>query len=189
MSIVQITPPVRELTRNLLKDMLNNNNTLAFQIEEQVWKWSRNVSATLLNNSETIDLKTEINHAHSDDANQLYEFKILQLVHNFNINGNYLKDVNVNELVWLDDAALAYGTEFQYLSHEASKHIQHLNTIIEESKEHTTINPQITTDTTFLRCRKCHSTNVVFNQKQTRAGDEGMTAFCNCQVCGTKWKM
>jgi DNA-directed RNA polymerase subunit M/transcription elongation factor TFIIS len=40
-----------------------------------------------------------------------------------------------------------------------------------------------------LRCRVCKSSDVAWQQKQTRGADESMTIFCSCGACGTRWKM
>jgi len=36
---------------------------------------------------------------------------------------------------------------------------------------------------------KCRSTNIAWNQVQTRSADEGMTTFCHCLTCGEKWRI
>jgi DNA-directed RNA polymerase subunit M/transcription elongation factor TFIIS len=41
----------------------------------------------------------------------------------------------------------------------------------------------------FLKCRKCKSTQVTFETKQTRSGDEAMTAFLCCSSCGSRWRL
>jgi DNA-directed RNA polymerase subunit M/transcription elongation factor TFIIS len=38
----------------------------------------------------------------------------------------------------------------------------------------------------FVVCSKCKSADVSFTQKQTRSGDEGMTSFVTCNVCGNR---
>lgn len=38
------------------------------------------------------------------------------------------------------------------------------------------------------KCRYCGNEELIFNQAQTRAGDEGMTTFVNCPRCGRSWK-
>ena len=41
----------------------------------------------------------------------------------------------------------------------------------------------------FLKCSKCKSTDIIWNARQTRSGDEGMTIFCTCSGCETRWRM
>ena len=41
----------------------------------------------------------------------------------------------------------------------------------------------------LMQCSKCHSANIVWEQKQTRGADESMTIFFQCKNCGKRWKM
>ncbi|CAK4032734.1 Transcription elongation factor S-II [Lecanosticta acicola] len=41
--------------------------------------------------------------------------------------------------------------------------------------------------TTFT-CSKCKQSKVAYTQAQTRSADEPLTTFCECTVCGNKWK-
>ena len=38
-----------------------------------------------------------------------------------------------------------------------------------------------------LRCRRCNSVDVSWDQKQTRSADEAMTVFCVCATCNNRW--
>ena len=37
-------------------------------------------------------------------------------------------------------------------------------------------------------CGKCKKNKVEHYQKQTRSSDEPMTVFCNCLLCGNRWR-
>lgn len=39
-----------------------------------------------------------------------------------------------------------------------------------------------------LQCGKCKQKKVSYSQAQTRSADEPMTTFCECTVCGNRWK-
>jgi len=39
-----------------------------------------------------------------------------------------------------------------------------------------------------LKCGKCGQKKVSYSQAQTRSADEPMTTFCECMVCGNRWK-
>jgi transcription elongation factor S-II len=40
-----------------------------------------------------------------------------------------------------------------------------------------------------LECGKCKQKKVSYSQAQTRSADEPMTTFCECMVCGNRWKV
>ena len=42
---------------------------------------------------------------------------------------------------------------------------------------------------TALTCSKCGQKKVTYSQAQTRSADEPMTTFCECTVCGKRWKV
>ncbi|KAK3719124.1 transcription elongation factor TFIIS [Vermiconidia calcicola] len=41
---------------------------------------------------------------------------------------------------------------------------------------------------TTMTCGKCKQSKVAYSQAQTRSADEPMTTFCECTVCGHRWK-
>lgn len=43
--------------------------------------------------------------------------------------------------------------------------------------------------TSSLRCRRCHSVDVTWEQKQTRSADEAATVYCACTTCHHRWTM
>ena len=40
-----------------------------------------------------------------------------------------------------------------------------------------------------LRCRRCNSVDVTWEQKQTRSADEAATVYCACTTCHHRWTM
>jgi transcription elongation factor S-II len=42
---------------------------------------------------------------------------------------------------------------------------------------------------TALKCPKCGQKKVSYSQAQTRSADEPMTTFCECTICGNRWKV
>ena len=43
--------------------------------------------------------------------------------------------------------------------------------------------------TSLMQCSRCHSSDIIWEQKQTRGADESMTVFFQCKNCGKRWKM
>ena len=41
----------------------------------------------------------------------------------------------------------------------------------------------------LIKCSRCKSSNVSWEQKQTRGADESMTVFFECKNCFKRWKM
>jgi DNA-directed RNA polymerase subunit M/transcription elongation factor TFIIS len=41
----------------------------------------------------------------------------------------------------------------------------------------------------LLKCTRCLSTNVIWDQRQTRSADEGMTIIAKCLHCNNAWSM
>ena len=42
--------------------------------------------------------------------------------------------------------------------------------------------------TDSIKCGKCKNNKISYYELQTRSGDEAMTCYFNCIVCGHKWK-
>jgi transcription elongation factor S-II len=125
------------------------------------------------------------------NANISYEGKFKQLAHNLHLNKEHLLTrYTPDMLVWLDDSTLAKGTPYENLRQETTLRAKRLNDILNSTESVASLPiVKVAASTTFLRCRRCKSTRIQFNQKQTRSGDEGMTSFCTCQDCHTTWKM
>ena len=41
----------------------------------------------------------------------------------------------------------------------------------------------------IIKCRRCGSEEVAWEEKQTRSADEGATVFCSCSTCKNRWVM
>lgn len=215
-SVIQVTPSTRELCRKRLEKVCDE--TLAREIEQCIWTWSRGQNVVTLSapapqkhikppapKKKKAAPKSQSQQPQANpssgpeflppsDWHIQYETKFKQLVHNLQLNGSHLlQKYPPDALVWLDDPTLAAGTKYATLQSESTEAGKRLEKILETASNEVPV-PQAlklteTSTPTFLRCRKCKSTNIEFDQKQIRSGDEGMTAFCKCKDCDTTWKM
>ena len=42
---------------------------------------------------------------------------------------------------------------------------------------------------TLIKCRRCGSEEVSYDEKQTKSADEAATIFCSCSTCKNRWIM
>lgn len=189
MTIVSITPAIRDVCRQELVRNCPNKEVYAQQLEACIWQWSQNQIPKIIKSGK--EGKTTAAATASVNSNVMYEMKFKQLVHNLQLNAAYLLDRYAPDmLVWLDDTALACTTRFEHLREETTQRARKLQEIMTSMEDlPLPAVPGLPDKATFLRCRKCNSTDVQFNQKQISSGDEGMTSFVTCKNCGQKWKM
>lgn len=126
-------------------------------------------------------------YAQSAAARQPYMRLARTMAFNLGQNGAYLsKTYPPHRLPQLDHTLLAKTTPME------SWYQEHLEN---KSKEEEILRAQPTDfledddGTSLMQCSKCHSSNIVWEQKQTRGADESMTIFCQCKDCGKRWKM
>jgi len=210
-TLLSITPAVRQACQQELIRVTNTG--YGKTLEECLWKWSRGSIPEVKDNNAKEE-KKEIKEPPASkkrkkaaqkatapapppqtvdlliDSHILYEGKFKQLLHNLQLNASVLVEkYSPDLLVWLDDANLAEGTPFASLREESSKRAKRLDEILTISQEAEPKPTIVLPMTSFLKCRRCGSTEVQFDQKQTRSADEGMTSFCTCKNCGSTWKM
>ena len=41
----------------------------------------------------------------------------------------------------------------------------------------------------LLKCRRCGSSEITYNQKQVRGADEASSIFCSCLSCKKRWRL
>jgi len=115
------------------------------------------------------------------DGNVQYEDKVRQMAWNVSQAPGLVAQYGADTLVHLDNTTLAKGTEVEAWHQGHTLNMKRQHVLLHE--EH-----KVEQDSGLL-CNKCHSHDVGVQQKQTRSADEGMTVFCECNQCGTRWRM
>lgn len=115
----------------------------------------------------------------------VYTTYIKRITFNLSINGAYLMDrYPPNTLVLLDSNDLAWGTPEHGIKMKRIVRQQKFDALCKSF----TRNTLLTEFAALLKCRKCKSTDLRVDLKQTRSADEPMTVFLGCRQCSSKWK-
>lgn len=104
---------------------------------------------------------------------------ILNLKHNTG-----LKRQGLN-IVTMSDEKLAQGTVVEDIEREAHETKIRFEQMLQEKYE--MMNDKTYKET--LKCRRCGSSEISWEQKQTRSADEASTVFCTCTKCKNRWRM
>lgn len=87
-------------------------------------------------------------------------------------------------VVHMSDEELASGTLMERVQVEEEQRMNAYENMLHERYE-----SMKTEGEGLLRCRNCGSSDISWQQKQTRGADEAMTIFCTCAVCKNRWTM
>jgi DNA-directed RNA polymerase subunit M/transcription elongation factor TFIIS len=87
------------------------------------------------------------------------------------------------DVVYLSDATLAKGTIVGRIEEERRARHSRFERMLEEKYE--ALNDQ--KFQAIVRCRRCGSEDVSWEEKQTRSADEGASVFCVCTTCKNRW--
>ena len=60
--------------------------------------------------------------------------------------------------------------------------------IAKENMDKAMVAKEVKVYSSSLSCSRCKEKKVSYSQAQTRSADEPMTTFCECTVCGNRWK-
>lgn len=99
---------------------------------------------------------------------------------------NLSKNPAVGEdVVYRTDHDLSQGTLLGTLEQERAARKDRFEQMLQEKYD--ALNDQ--NFTAIIKCRACGSTEVRWEEKQTRSADEGASVFCTCNSCKNRWVM
>ena len=118
-------------------------------------------------------------HGHSASPEEYYDLIRRSA---FNLAANPASTINV---VHDTDTHLAKGTLLGTLEEERTARKERFEQMLQEKYD-------ALDDAKFkaiITCRACGSTEVRWEEKQTRSADEGASVFCTCNSCKNRWVM
>ena len=89
------------------------------------------------------------------------------------------------EVVHASDDVLAVGTLVGRIHEQALVRSERFERMLQEKYD--SLNDR--QYGAMVRCRRCGSQEVTWEEKQTRSADEGATLFCACTTCKNRWVM
>ena len=140
-----------------------------------------------------------------------YLAEMKRLLYNLETNGQLraIGETDGARLTHMSDTDMKRGTPLEQVEKDEAARIANLDAALQARYE----DIQSCVSTSTMRCRRCHKTNLAFEQKQTRSAgvcvvptplshapcqhsqhtppstDESMTVFISCKDCGTNWKL
>lgn len=112
-----------------------------------------------------------------------YREKTQQILHNLSINPSLAK--LGSKIVCMTNSDMSRGTVLEDIETESKLRKTRFEAMLQNKYDQT----NDTTCRTTLKCRRCGSSEVQVEQKQTRGADEAMTLFCTCSKCTNRWTM
>lgn len=102
-----------------------------------------------------------------------------------NLNVNPILCEKKEDVVYMCDFELAKGTIVEDIERQSSIRKKRFEQILQEKYE------MIKDDSVnaTMKCRRCGSEELCWEQKQTRSADESMTLYVSCNKCKNRWTM
>lgn len=125
----------------------------------------------------------------SCDSGQQYTQGVVRLIHALMNNGEYIRQSSYTpgEIASMPPNALLANTMTDQIQRQMDMHEHRFKEMLQERFEELEKNSDSTEG--LLQCGRCKSTNVIWEQRQTRSADEGMTIIAVCVKCSNKWRM
>lgn len=131
-----------------------------------------------------VELEGEVNGVSCGDA-LVYHAHLRRLAFNLACNAE-LARVAPDALVHMTDDALAAGTIVQRVKDEEQQQMDYFSELLREKYENVV---KAQKSESLLKCRRCGSSEITYNQKQVRGADEASSVFCTCLGCKKRWRL
>lgn len=114
-----------------------------------------------------------------------YRNKIRSLFQNLKVKSNH----ELRRRVLSGEIAAMEFVKMSQDELKSQEHIQRDKALEKENLNNAQVAQPEKSISDALTCGKCGQKKVSYTQAQTRSADEPMTTFCECLVCGNRWKV
>lgn len=123
------------------------------------------------------------------NSDQQYTQGVVRLIHALMNNGDCIRQSNYTpkEIASISPNVLMANTMTDQIQRQLDMHEHRFKEMLQERFEE--LEKKSDSTEGLLQCGRCKSTNVIWEQRQTRSADEGMTIIAVCVKCSNKWRM
>jgi transcription elongation factor S-II len=119
-------------------------------------------------------------HSKSETVND-YNNNILRCAWNLHHNDQ----LNSLDIIFQPDKNLIKNTILERIDKETKARSERFEKMLQEKYD--SINDK--QYSTLIKCRRCGSEEISYDEKQTKSADEAATIFCSCSTCKQRWIM